>query len=272
MKLGFVTCVKLGLSCIEAIYARGGSLDLLVTLPDCKGASKSGRVFLDEFAADHSVSLMKSEHINSIEVVQRIADLDWLFIIGWSQIAGSNVLNAPGNGVIGMHPTLLPEGRGRAAIPWAIIKGLDRTGVTAFKLDDGVDTGPVIEQRVIPLSVNVTATELYEKVSQAHVDLMCSVYSSIEMHSIRLTPQDESLASTWPGRTPEDGRIDQGLSVYDAERLVRAVTRPYPGAFFLSANGRKTIVWKADVSLERPNGEHLAFDDGYLVLLETETI
>ena len=70
-----------------------------------------------------------------------------------------------------MHPTLLPVGRGRAAVPWAILKGLDRTGVTLFKLDEGVDTGDIIGQEMIALSETVTATELYERVNQAHISL-----------------------------------------------------------------------------------------------------
>src|SRR5690554_2083 len=147
IKIGFVTCVQLGLSCMEAIYEANGKLALAITLNDDQARQKSGRVYLDEFCKRKSIPLMKSSHINNKDVIDSIkeADLDWLFIIGWSQIASKELLETPKNGTLGMHPTLLPCGRGRASIPWAILKGLDTTGVTLFKLDEGVDTGPIVD-------------------------------------------------------------------------------------------------------------------------------
>ena len=143
MKFGFVTCVELGLSCMEEIYAAGGELDLAITLHDDRAINKSGRVYLDDFCGARGIDLVKVRHINDSEAIEAIRsrEIDWLFIIGWSQIAGPQVLAAPTHGVHGIHPTLLPEGRGRAPIPWAILKGLKETGVTLFKLDEGVDTG-----------------------------------------------------------------------------------------------------------------------------------
>ena len=133
-RFGFVTCVQLGLDVMEEIYAVGGRLCLAMTLPDDVSATKSGRVFIDEFCSRRRIPLIKSRSVNDPEVVKAIvdSDIDWLFIIGWSQIARPTILNAPKEGCIGMHPTLLPEGRGRASIPWAILKGLDETGVTMF--------------------------------------------------------------------------------------------------------------------------------------------
>src|SRR5690554_5788702 len=118
-KIGFVTCVQLGLSCMEALYEAGGNLSFVMTLEDNQATNKSGRVYLDDFCKAHEIPLLKSRHVNNDDVISAIKEheLDWLFIIGWSQIAGLEVLNAPKQGVLGMHPTLLPTGRGRAAIP-----------------------------------------------------------------------------------------------------------------------------------------------------------
>ena len=174
MKIAFTTCVQLGKSCIEAIYEIGGRIDLMITLSDEKAKDKSGRIYLDDLAADHNVPLLKINHINDQAVLDaiKIYKIDWLFIIGWSQIAGEKVLNAPTYGCIGMHPTLLPKGRGRASIPWAILKGLSKTGVTMFKLDNGVDTGDIIGQGEIDLDSRITASELYEKVDMMHIHLI----------------------------------------------------------------------------------------------------
>jgi methionyl-tRNA formyltransferase len=276
MRFGFVTCVQLGLSCMEAIYDVGGTLALAVTLPDDKAVGKSGRVYLDEFCAKHDIPLLKLAHVNDAEIVSAIvrAEIDWLFIIGWSQIAGREVLAAPHLGVLGMHPTLLPVGRGRAAIPWAILKGLDKTGVSLFKMDEGVDTGPIAAQVEIPMHPTITAKELYQKVDIAHVQLIRNAVVKLMSGELLLTPQDNTKATVWPARTPDDGEIDLDGSVYEAERLVRAVTRPYPGAFY-RLNGFKCVVWSAEIIsdnlLYADYKRILKFKDGLLLLKDFET-
>jgi methionyl-tRNA formyltransferase len=269
MTFGFVTCVQLGLSCMEEIYRLGGQLSLVITLPDDIARSKSGRIYVDDFCARRGIEVVKVRHLNDRESIEAIRSrrIDWLFIIGWSQIAGPEVLAAPVRGCLGMHPSLLPQGRGRAAIPWAILKGLDRTGVTMFQLNAGVDTGPVLGQEALPLDPQETATSLYRRVTDAHQTLMARVWPALVADTIELRQQDESQASTWPGRTPADGVIRPEMDCVQVDRLVRAVTRPYPGAFIDNGPVRYTI-WRArlhrgsrapDLFAVDPNG-HLWFD------------
>lgn len=267
-RIAFATCVQLGLSCIEEIYRIGGNLDLLITLSDEKAKNKSGRVYLDKISEKKDVPLLKINNINDQEVIDSLKKykIDWLFIIGWSQIAKKEVLETPTYGCIGMHPTLLPQGRGRAAIPWAILKGLEKTGVTLFKLDEGVDTGDIIGQEVIHMTKDITATELYEKVNQAHISLISKYWEDIINNTITLTKQDEANATEWPGRTPEDGEIYSHMTMDEADRLVRAVTHPYPGAFY--RNGDKIIrIWAAETN--ETYGE-IKLKDGYLTPIEYE--
>ena len=96
MRFAFVTCVELGLACMEAIYSIGGKLDLAFTLHDNLSVNKSGRVWLDEFCSRHKLPLIKLRHINDGELadIVRNENIDWLFIIGWSQIASPDVLRA----------------------------------------------------------------------------------------------------------------------------------------------------------------------------------
>ncbi|MCG7536333.1 formyltransferase family protein [Pseudoalteromonas sp. OOF1S-7] len=260
---------------MEAIYKVGGSLELAITLPDERAKSKSGRVYLDEFCERNAIHLHKSTHINNQDCIDLIKkmEIDWLFIIGWSQIANEALLDAPKKGVLGIHPTLLPVGRGRAPIPWSIIKGLDKTGVTLFKLDTGVDTGDILAQLEIALTDETTATWLYEQVDQAHVTLIERSFSSIASGNIELRVQDESQATVWEGRKPEDGEIDLNGRREDAYRLVRGVTRPYPGAYFYE-DGQKVIVWQARPVSERHDAtrKYLTFDDGLLEVIESEVV
>ncbi len=233
MRFGFVTCVQLGLSCIEAIYEIGGQLDLLITLPDHKAKNKSGRIYLDNTSRKYNIQLLKVNHINDQEVIESIItnEIDWLFIIGWSQIASEQVLIAPKMGCIGIHPTLLPEGRGRAAIPWAIIKMLEITGVTMFRLDEGVDTGDIIRQQIISIAKTETATSLYKKVEEAHISLIRTTFPLLLKNQVELMKQDEKNATYWEGRTSADGELTILMTVEEADRLVGATTHPYPGAF-----------------------------------------
>jgi len=268
MKIAFCTCVQLGKSCIEEVLRIGGHFDLFITLKDEQAKQKSGRIYLDELAARENTPLLKIRHINDPEVLTALAeyDIDWLFIIGWSQIAGEKVLSAPKQGIIGMHPTLLPFGRGRAAIPWAILKGLPETGVSMFKMDAGVDTGDIIAQGRIPLHDDITATELYTLVDEMHVKLMSRCWQDLVNGTVTLTPQDHSKATEWPGRKPEDGEIFPSMSMEEADRMVRAVTHPYPGAFYRTAEGTIRI-WSATVD---PHAGMLALKDGFLNPIDFE--
>ena len=273
IKFGFVTAVQLGLTCMEAIYRSGGELSLAISLPDNQAVKKSGRIFLDEFCSSNNIPLIKSLNVNDIQVVEAIkeANLDWLFIIGWSQIAGKSILSAPKRGVLGMHPTLLPEGRGRASIPWAILKGLNKTGVTLFKMDLGIDTGDIVSRIIIPLTNHISATQLYSEVNKAHADLILEVMPKLMNDCLTLSKQEESIATEWPLRRPEDGEINLAGSVWDAEKLVRALTKPYPGAFYY-VKEKKYLVWKARVEIQQMdrNVPHLKFKDGFLLILEGE--
>ena len=258
---------------MEEIYGLDGRLDLVITLSDDQARKKSGRVYVDGFCHSHSIPLVKIRNINDTDAIAAIRThrLDWLFIIGWSQIAQREVLNAPARGVLGIHPTLLPTGRGRAAVPWAILKGLPETGVTLFQLDEGVDTGPILAQQVLPLGSSETATTLYRRVADAHRDLIRQAWPALLHDEIVPAPQDHTKATEWPGRTPADGAILSTMTVEEVDRLVRATTRPYPGAFWDEGETRLRI-WSGrpiQTSSEAPPGAKLlSFPDGMYHAIE----
>lgn len=270
-RVGFVTCVRIGRSVIEAILDMGGVIDVLVTLPDGSARAKSGRIMLDDLATAHDIELIKVSHIDDAAPALESIGLDWLFIIGWSQIAGAEVLSAARHGSVGMHPTLLPQGRGSASIPWAILKGLPETGVTAFQLEAGVDSGPIFDQIVVPVSARETATTLYSRVEAAHVGLVRELWPKLLDGTAAGMPQDDAAATTWPRRRPEDGRfVPDEITVDDLDRLVRASTRPYPGAFFEASDGRLVTAWSGRPDGGAPGDIVLACADGDFTVLEHE--
>lgn len=244
MRFGFVTCVQLGLSCLEAIRGLGSEPDLLVTLRDDLAVQKSGRIWLDDFAATGGNKLLKVSNVNDEETRAAItrADLDWLFVIGWSQILREEILALPRHGCVGMHPTLLPTGRGRAPIPWAIIKGLKETGVTMFVLDAGVDTGHVVAQSALAIESGETAKTLYGKIDELHVSLIREAWPRFEAGLVEPAPQEEANATVWPARRPEDGELLESMTVDEIDRHVRALTEPYPGAWVQDAHGSTWLI------------------------------
>jgi methionyl-tRNA formyltransferase len=203
-----------------------------------------GYTDLGPFAAKSGAPV---EYIQSIKTeaaqnLLRESAPDYLMIVGWSELAPSAILDIPklkhggvarhtaSYGCIGMHQTLLPEGRGRAPIPWAIIKGLNRTGVTTFLLEEAADAGGIVDQIQIPLDATETATTLFDKARMAHIELGARLGKRIATRALSWIDQDERLASTWPRRRPEDGRIDFSWTAVEIDRFVRALTIPRAAA------------------------------------------
>ena len=183
-----------------------------------------------------------------------------------------------------MHPTLLPKHRGRAAIPWAILSGLARTGVTLFEISDGTaDSGPIVGQVEVPISPDETAETLYAKVTEAHIELVRRYVPELLDGSAPRLPQETRRASAWPKRTPADGIIDWDTRAPYLHDWVRAQTRPYPGAFTYLGDD-KIVVWRArPVGLEESvaagtivghegDAAVVACGEGGLVLEEVEGV
>jgi methionyl-tRNA formyltransferase len=200
MRIGFVTVVQLGLSCLEEIERLGDKPDLLITLRDDVAPKKSGRVFLDAYAKRNALDLHKTSHINdpvTVEVLRK-ADLDYLLVIGWSQLVAESTFPLVRRALIGMHPTLLPIGRGRAPIPWTILKGLDASGVSAFELLPEADAGDIFGVIGFDVALDETATTLYQKVERAHTELIAKLWPALKRGTLTGVPQDEASATHWP--------------------------------------------------------------------------
>jgi len=250
----FVTHHEFGEATFRAIlglpeYGTKLTCCLLACLDPGRSSTTVGYMDIGSFAGGNGVPV---EYIRSVKVeatynLLRDASPDYLLIVGWSELAPSSILDIPkakhrgaarhtaSYGCIGMHQSLLPEGRGRAPIPWAIIKGLKRTGVTTFLLEEAADAGGIVDQVQIPIDPAETATTLFEKARLAHIELGARVGMRMAARALSWTDQDERLASSWPRRRPEDGKIDFSSTCAEIDRFVRALAPPYPGAFFLCA-------------------------------------
>jgi methionyl-tRNA formyltransferase len=250
----------------------GWTLAAIATLPPHLAHRHSDFVDLAEQAAATNAALLHVANINSDEFLSGMDALapDITFVIGWSQLCGDAFRKAAQGRVLGYHPAPLPRLRGRGVIPWTILLDEKITASTLFWIDDGTDSGPILAQRYMHVAPDETASSLYAKHMAALNDLLVDTLPRLLAGDCPGEPQDEIFATSAARRRPDDGRIDWTRTAAEVERLIRAVGRPYPGAF--SGEGdRRVTIWSARRYENR--GAHHALpgqviartDDGFVV-------
>jgi methionyl-tRNA formyltransferase len=271
MRLVWVSFDVMGRDCLAAAAEAGADVVGVVTLPGPIDPNRSGQCSFDEIASELGARLIETVDVNAPDTIAalRETDPDLIFVVGWSQLVMDVFIGLPRHGVFGMHPTLLPRHRGRAAIPWAILSGLAKTGVTLFQIADGTaDSGPIVGQVEVSIANDETATTLYEKVTAAHLELVRQYVPKLVDGTAERLPQETRRASSWPKRTPADGIIDWETRAPYLYDWVRAQTRPYPGAFTYLGE-QKVVVWRArpvELDEDAPAGTVVAVDGGPVVV------
>lgn len=284
MRTVWVSFDVIGRRCALASADVGAEVVGIVTLPGPVDPNRSGQCAFDDVAARFDAALVETNDVNSDDTFAAMRSLrpDLVFVVGWSQLVREPFLSTAAHGVFGMHPTLLPRHRGRAPIPWAILSGLARTGVTLFEIaDPTADSGPIVGQAEIEIARDETATTLFAKIDDAHEQLVRTYVPQLIAGTAPRTPQDVRRASSWPRRAPADGIIDWETRAPYLDAWVRAQTRPYPGAFTFLGDER-IVVWRArevdspasapagTVMEVREAGPVVACGEGALLLEELE--
>lgn len=245
-RIVYIGALTGGKKCLKALLDAGENVVAVFTWSDEAGRERSCYEPFDELVVNTNIPLIKVSDINAPDVIERLKSYspDLICVMCWSQMVKKSVIQIPAHGTIGMHPTLLPKNRGRAPIPWALIKGLDKTGVTIFYFNERVDAGDILAQEEIPIDFEDTAKTLGEKVDVVAARLLCQAVLEIREGTAKPIKQDESQSTYWPKRNPEDGLINwdqESIAVYN---FIRALVKPYPGAFTF-VDGKKLVVWSA---------------------------
>ncbi|TNE53601.1 MAG: hypothetical protein EP344_14880 [Bacteroidetes bacterium] len=176
-------------------------------------------------------------------------NLDLAFVMGWQRLIPGDILAGLQIGAFGMHGSAvnLPLGRGRSPMNWSIIEGRKAFYTNLFRYDPGVDSGDVVDTFKFQITPKDTAESMHFKNTLAMKYLIERNIERLVRNGFSLTKQDDSLVPTYyPKRSPQDSLIDWDQEVYALERFIRAVTRPFSGAYSY-VDGQEIRIWNAQV-------------------------
>lgn len=257
LKIVYLGATSFSKEILTFLIENGINIEMIFTIPEEFGISYSDTkvknynyVNLHEFAAKHNITCNEIESKTGKKITDYYDGLvqmqpDVILVMGWYYMVPKKIRDVAKYGTWGIHASLLPKYAGGAPLVWAIINGEKETGVTLFRLDDGVDDGDIIEQKSFAILKEESIREVYAKATAASKEILLHALNNIE--SIQFIPQDKSKIEVWPQRKPADGEIDLN---WDADRIynfIRAQAPPYPGAFIKTADGKKIIIEKARI-------------------------
>lgn len=243
----FIGCVQSSEVALKALLARS-EIDIFGVLTLRSSNYNSDFVDIAEIASDFGVPVHYAEETDSRALASLLREnrAQIVFTIGWSRLLDAGVLKIPTYGVVGFHPAALPQNRGRHPIIWALALGLEQTASTLFLIDEGIDSGAILSQRVITITKQDDAQSLYDKVLALLPGQIDDIVHQLISGNIQAFPQDNLKASTWRKRGELDGLIDWRMSAAAIFNLTRALTHPYVGAEF--RHGERLVkLWRCEI-------------------------
>lgn len=235
----------IGYECLEALIARGERIRVVFTHADDPGEARWFRSVAD-LARARGIPVRVDEPTRDSPAARDIAALapDLIFSFYYRRMIPMAVLAQARRGAFNIHGSLLPRYRGKAPVNWAVLHGERETGVTLHHMTARADAGDIVDQEAVPIGPDDTAHDVMKRMVPAARLVLARQIDALKAGTAPRRPQDDSQASYYGGRRPADGRIDWRWPARRIVDLVRAVARPYPGAFTDCA-GRRLMVWKA---------------------------
>ena len=230
---------KLGTDCIKSLRDKGYNIVYILTHKEYSEDS------VDSFAIENNIEYSYKDTRKDITYYQHLVNekqIDFLVSVNYRYIIAKDIFSIP-NYSINIHGSLLPKYRGRTPHVWSIINGEEYSGVTCHLIDEGVDTGNIIEQKRVKIEPDDTGYSLLVKYQLLYPDILLSSLRKLEDNEPSVI-QNESMASYYGKRTPDMGYIDFYKPANKIINFVRAQTYPYPGAYYFLTNGKKIIINK----------------------------
>ena len=242
MRLAFCGTPAFAVPTLQALHAAGHAVGLVLSQPD-RPVGRSAEVLptpVKQAATALGLPVVQPEKLRNNPDLQRDLQAlqpDAIVVVAYGRILPGWMLELPRYGCINGHASLLPRWRGAAPIQWAIASGDRQTGVTTMRLNEGLDTGPMLLKRAMDIDESTTSPQMFERLSHMGAALMVETLAGLEAGSIAPQPQDDAAATLAPILTRDDGRIVWSRSAVEIERRFRGF-QPWPGAF-TTLRGRK---------------------------------
>lgn len=257
MRIVFMGTPDFSVPTLEALAASRHSVVGVVTQPDKpKGRGKEIQMSpVKQAALNRGIPVYQPVRARDGSFVDEMRALhpDVMVVIAFGQILPKELLEVPSYGCINIHASLLPAYRGASPIQWSVINGDEETGITTMMMDVGMDTGDMLEKRVVRLDKKETGGSLFERLSLLGGDLILSTLDKLEEGALARTPQDHEKA-TYVKKIPKSlGDIDWSMDAASIERLIRGLN-PWPSAY-THLNGKMIKIWDADVLPDCGYGE-----------------
>ncbi len=223
-------------------------------------------------ALKHGIEVLHPVKMKDEGFLKHLRDLqaDVFVTAAFGRILPKELLDIPPRGCVNVHGSLLPAYRGAAPIQWAVIDGLEETGITTMMTDEGLDTGDIIKQYRVKLDPDETGGSLFDKLAALGGEAITDTLACIEDGSASPVHQGETNTRYARMLTKADGEIDWSRSTAEIERLIRGLN-PWPSAY--TRLGDRTLkIWKARSVPRMIEDNPLCFrtGDGYLCAEEVQ--
>ena len=249
MKIVFMGTPDFAVPTLESLVKGGHEVIAAVTQPDKpKGRGKAVLMTpVKEKALEYDIPVYQPVKARDPEFVQILKDMspDVIVVVAFGQLLPKAILDIPKYGCVNVHASLLPKYRGAAPIQWAVIDGEEKSGVTTMLMNEGLDTGDMLEKVEYVLDKNETGGSLFDKLSEMGGELILSTLDKIENGTITRTPQGETTTGYAKMLNKSMGEIDWSMEAVKIERLIRGLN-PWPSAY-TSLKGKTVKIWAAEV-------------------------
>jgi methionyl-tRNA formyltransferase len=235
-RLIFMGTPEFAVPTLKALIDHGHDIAAVATQPDRpKGRGRKTAISpVKSIALEHGIEVLQPERASDEQFCERVKNIrpELIIVVAFGQILRKHLLTIPKRGVINIHASILPKYRGAAPIQWAILNNESATGLTIMRMDEGLDTGPILLQDEIPVLKDATAARLHTRLALMAGELIIKFLSLMADNPLEEVSQDDSLATYAPKIERDMCLIDWEDSATRVSSLIRALD-PKPGAHTL---------------------------------------
>src|SRR5258705_3065882 len=269
MRVAFFGTPDFAVPSLRALVGEGFDVVAVVPQPDAPQGRSRPRLVpppVKVVADAEDLTVFQPEKPTDGAFLVRLRDTrpDIGVVVAYGHILKPELLELPPRGMVNVHPSLLPALRGPAPIEWAVVNGVEETGVTIMQLDAGMDTGPILHQIRDHMDPEVTGGELSEHLAELGAQALVETLALLEQDTLRPVPQNEALATYAPKLTRQIARIDWTKDAASVTRLIRGLD-PRPGAWTELDGAELNLYTARGAGRSGTPGEILAADGRLLV-------